>query len=153
MRTLNPHHRHSGESRNPDRRLSWIPAFAGMTALLTLVTACDAPPRPPVPGPEARKLVDTETLAYADCIVKGAEAAPLGESPGLVVGKVVRDCAPRREALATAIEKFHALGNPSFTAERTEMVAEASIQQLEPQIRNDAIAAYVTRGLPSQKAE
>ncbi|MDO9489765.1 MAG: hypothetical protein Q7J32_15420 [Sphingomonadaceae bacterium] len=117
------------------------------------LAACDAPPRPPVPGPEARKLVDTETLAYADCVVKGAEAAPLGQSPGLVVAQVVRDCAPQRQALATAIEKFHVLGHPSFTPAQTEVVAEASIQQLEPQIRNDAIAAYVTRGLPSQKAE
>ncbi len=120
---------------------------------LFALAACEPPPRAPVAGPEARKRVDAETLAYADCVVKGAEAAPLGESPGLVVAQVVRDCAPRREALATAIEKFHALGNPSFTPERTAMVAEASIQQLEPQIRSDAIAAYVSRALPSQKAE
>jgi putative hemolysin len=126
-----------------------------MLALVALLglAACDAPPRAPVAGPEARKLVDTATLAYADCIVKGAEAAPLGQSPGLVVAQVVRDCAPRREALARAIESFHALGNPSFTPERTALVAEASIQQLEPQIRNDAIAAYVSRALPAEKAE
>ncbi len=122
-------------------------------AALLALAACDAPPRPPVPGPEARKLVDTQTLAYAECIETGVEKAALGRSPGLVVGEVVRDCQPQREALADAIEKFHAIGHPSFSAEQTEVVAEASIQQLEPQIRNDAIAVYVSRGVDQQKAQ
>ena len=124
-----------------------------MTAVVLSLTACEPPPRPPAPGPEARKLVDTTTLAYADCVTRGAEAAPLGRSPGLVVGEVVRHCAPQRRALATSIEKFHAIGHPSFTAEQLKAVGEASIQQLEPQIRNDAIALYVGRGLDQQKAK
>ncbi len=123
-----------------------------LVALLA-VAACDPPPRPPAPGPEARKLVDTQTLAYADCVETGAETAPLGRSPGLVVGEVVRACQPQRKALADAIAKFHAIGHPSFSAEQTAVVAEASIQQLEPQIRNDAIAVYVGRGVDQQKAQ
>jgi putative hemolysin len=120
---------------------------------LTLLAACDPPPRAAAPGPEARKRVDTATLAYADCVTKGAEAAPLGRSPGVVIGEVVRDCAPAREALASAIEDFHQIGHPSFSSAQLEAVGEASIQQLEPQIRSDAIAIYVGRSLPSQKAE
>ena len=145
--------RHSGEGRNPDRRPSWVPAFAGMTAVLVGLSACDAPPRPPVPGPEARKVVDAATTAYAACVSARAEAAPLGGSPGLVIAQAVRDCAPERKALATAIEKFHAIGHPSFTPEQTEVVAEASIQQIEPEIRSDAIAVYVGRALPAEKAQ
>ena len=117
------------------------------------LAACDAPPRPPAPGPEARKAVDTATLAYADCITKGAETAPLGQSPGTAIGRVVQACAPARQALATAIEDFHQIGHPKFTADQLATVAEASIQQLEPQIRSDAIAVYVGRSLPNAKAE
>jgi putative hemolysin len=117
------------------------------------LAACDPPARPPVPGPEARKRVDTATLAYADCVTKGAETAPLGRSPGVVVGELVRDCGPQREALATAIEDFHQIGHPRFSAQQLSNVAEASIQQLEPQIRSDAIAIYVGRTLPASKAE
>ena len=123
-----------------------------VAALLALV-ACDAPPRPTAAGPEARKAVDTATLAYADCVTKGAEAAPLGRSPGLVIGEVVRSCAPQRRALAASIEKFHAIGHPSFTPEQLRRVGEASIQQLEPQIRNDAIAIYVGRTLPNRETK
>ena len=127
----------------------------GLLALAAMgaVAACDPPPRPPVAGPEARKRVDTATLAYADCITKGAEVAPLGQSPGVVVGTIVRDCAPARQALASAIEDFHQIGHPSFSAPQLANVAEASIQQLEPQIRSDAIAIYVGRALPASKAE
>lgn len=153
MTALAHHHRRPGEGRDPDRRLSWIPAFAGMTALATLLMACEPPPRAPAPGPEARKLVDSATLAYADCIETGAEKATLGRSPGLVIGEVVRDCRPQRQALADAIGKFHVIGHPNFTPEQLEVVAEASIQQLEPQIRNDAIAVYVGRGLDQKKAQ
>ncbi len=123
-----------------------------LVALLGLA-ACDAPPRPPVPGPEARKVVDAATTAYAACVSTRAEAAPLGGSPGLVIAQAVGDCAPERQALADAIEKFHAIGHPSFTPAQTEVVAEASIQQIEPEIRSDAIAVYVGRALPSQKAQ
>jgi hypothetical protein len=126
-------------------------AFA-LVPLLALA-ACDPPPRAPAAGPEARKAVDTATLAYADCVTRGVEAAPLGRSPGLVIGEVVRGCAPQRQVLATSIEKFHAIGHPRFTPEQLKVVAEASIQQLEPQIRNDAIALYVGRGLDQQKAK
>ena len=122
-------------------------------AALLALAACDAPPRPTAPGPEARKAVDTATLAYADCVTKGAETAPLGRSPGLVIGDVVRSCAPQRQALAASIEKFHAIGHPSFTPEQLRRVGEASIQQLEPQIRNDAIAIYVGRTLPNREAK
>ena len=153
MANLPTNTRHSGESRNPVRRLCWVPAFAGMTGVLMSLTACDPPPRAPAPGPEARKAVDSATLAYADCVTKGAEAAPLGRSPGLVIGEVVRSCAPQRRALAGSIEKFHAIGHPSFTPEQLRRVGEASIQQLEPQIRNDAIALYVSRGLDQKKAK
>ena len=129
-----------------------------MTRALALVSvlalaACDPPPRAPAPGPEARKAVDTATLAYADCVTKGAEAAPLGRSPGLAIGDVVRDCAPARRTLASSIEKFHAIGHPSFTPEQLKTVAEASIQQLEPQIRSDAIALYVGRALPNRETK
>lgn len=120
---------------------------------LFAVAACDPPPRPPVPGPEARKVVDAATTAYADCVTKRAEAAPLGGSPGLVIAQAVRDCAPERKALADAIGKFHAIGHPSFTPEQTEVVAEASIQQIEPEIRSDAIAVYVGRERPTEKAQ
>ena len=123
------------------------------TAALLAVAACDAPPRPPAAGPEARKAVDAATLAYADCITNGAEAAPLGQSPGIAIGRVVQACAPSRKVLATAIEDFHQIGHPKFTADQLATVAEASIQQLEPQIRSDAIAIYVGRTLPSRKGE
>jgi hypothetical protein len=117
------------------------------------LAACDPPPRAEAPGPEARKRVDTATLAYADCVAKGAESAPLGRSPGLVIEDVVKSCAPQRQALAAAIEDFHQIGHPSFSSQQLARVAEASIQQVEPQIRNDAIATYVGRALPNQKAE
>ena len=129
-----------------------IARLLSVTVLIAL-TACEPPPRPLAPGPEARKLVDTATLAYADCITEGAETAPLDRSPGLVIGDVFRNCAPARQVLAASIEKFHAIGHPKLTPEQLKIVGEASIQQLEPQLRNDAIAVYVGRALPNRESK
>ena len=128
-------------------------ARSSPVAALLALAACDPAPRAEAPGPEARKAVDSATLAYAECVTRGAETAPLGRSPGLLIGELVRDCVPQRQALADSIEKFHAIGNPSYAPEQLERVAEASIQQLEPQIRSDAIAIYVGRTLPNRETK
>ena len=120
-------------------------------ALVLSLAACgEAPPRPPVPGPEARKAVDAATVAYANCITDNARQAAPGGVPGAVVEDVVKTCAPAREELAKRVMEFHRIGHPKYTEDQLRVVANASIEQIEPQMKADGVAAYITRNSPNQ---
>ncbi len=120
---------------------------------LVLVACGEAPPRQPVAGPEARKAVDAATAAYADCVTNNTLKVAPGGVPGTIVSEAMKACAPAREALAEKVMAFHHLGHPKFTPNQLRVVAAASIDQIEPEIRADAVAAYITRSSPNAKAE
>jgi len=122
-------------------------------ALLPLAGCNEAPPRPPVPGPEARKAVDAATAAYEACVSGKARAAAPGRQPGEVVSAAMRSCASARQELADRVMAFHRLGHPKFTPEQLQGVAEASIAQIEPQISAEAVVAYVGAAQPNRKAD
>lgn len=128
-------------------------ALPAALALLLPLSACgEAPPRPPVAGPEARKAVDDATAAYADCISSTAAKAPPGGVPGTIVDKAVKSCEPAREVLAERVMEFHKIGHPKFSPNQLRAVAEASIDQVEPEMRADAVASYITRSAPNAAA-
>lgn len=119
-----------------------------------LLAACgEAPSRAPAAGQEARDAMDAATAAYAACIEQATLQAPSGGVPGTVVGQAVRDCAPAREVLASKIVAFHRIGRPTYTQAQLDAVADASIKQIEPQLRSEAVAAYITRTSPNPKAD
>lgn len=125
-------------------------------AVPMLMASCgEAPPRAPAAGPEARKAVDTATEAYADCIENGARNAAPGGVPGTIVEAAVKACAPARDALADKVMAFHKIGHPKFTLDQLRAVADASIEQVEPEMKADAVVAYVARteGAANQKAQ
>ena len=130
------------------RKLTLAPLLAAL-----LLAACgEAPQRQPIPGPEARKAVDDATAAYADCVEQGAREAPAGGIPGTVIEGIVASCKAERQALAERILELHRLGHPSMTEDQSRTVAEASIQQIEPDIKSAGVAAYVEQTSQTQKA-
>ena len=130
------------------------PRFLPVAALLLSAAACgEPPPRPPAPGPEARKAVDAATADYAACVEDGARNAPPGQVPGTVMTKVLDECSRLRTALADSIVEFHRIGHPTMTEDQLRAVANASIFQIQPQITAAGVVAYVERTSPDAKAE
>jgi hypothetical protein len=126
---------------------------AALAVPLALAACGEAPERAPPSGQEARAAMDAATAAYAECVERETLKTPPGGVPGTVVLGAVRACAPARQELAARIVSFHRIGRPSYTQEQLDAVAEASIEAIEPEIREEAIAAYITRSSSTAEAK
>jgi len=98
--------RHPGEGRDPDRPLFWVPAFAGMTALI--LVGCSQPRTParvatpsapvvqkPAPKPAwvARKVVadGPEVAASRVTVVRGDSLSRIAQRTGTAVGALAAE--------------------------------------------------------------
>ena len=103
-------------------------------------------------GQAARAEVDKLTVDYANCISGHAEAMPLGNDPaGTVVDAIVRTCAGTRTALVAKVAAFDRLGHPKHAPNQAEAVAEASVADIEDELRADAVVTIVKRQTATTK--
>jgi len=124
-----------------------------LTALL-LIAACDSSPpapRAPAQGEAARAAVDRLTQAYAACVDRRARTEPVTDDvAGSLVDRFVKECAPARVALADKTAAFYRIGHPATTPHQAANVADASIKDLEDEIRSRAVVAVIERQNPTK---
>ncbi len=135
--------------RVPAARIIALP-----TVLLMLVlAACDKSPpaRQPAQGEAARAEVDRLTLAYGACVDTKARTAPVtDEVAGTLAYRFEHECAPARAALAAKTADFYRTGHPKTSSGQAANVADASIKDLEDDIRARAVITIVERQNPGK---
>lgn len=114
---------------------------------LLALAACDAPPpRPDTKGQQLHAAVDKLSDAYANCLGEKVKTVPLTDDPaGSMVFDLIKTCKPQRRALIDQIAIFHRFGHPRETEQVARIVAEASVQELEKDMREAAVITLVKR--------
>ncbi len=113
------------------------------------LAACDRsspPARPPVQGAAVRAEVDRLTLAYSNCVDAKARTRPIAdEVAGTLADTFEAECAPARATLAAKTAIFYRIGHPRTSPGQAANVADASVKNLEDEIRSRAVIAIVER--------
>ncbi len=114
---------------------------------LLLAGACGSPPpRQDTAGAAARKVMDEATARYSECVDREAAVVAVeGQAAGAVAQRVMAACRPDRATLIEKVEAFRAIGYPGETPERRRAVAEASVAAIETTLRQQAVAAIISR--------
>ncbi len=131
--------------------------------ILTLALAACSPPvrRTDTQGEAARKGVDAATRAYADCVTAATGAIDVsGETAGSLALSAMKSCARERTALIGLTSKFWLLGHPAVDHSKADYqqrmsvaVAEASVQTIEDDLRQQAVVQIVQRQTPADVAK
>ena len=112
------------------------------------ISSCNssAPARPPQQGQAVRAEIDRLTRAYGACVDAKANAQPVaGELAGTMALRLQGECASARAPLITKTAEFYRIGHPKAMPALAKAVAEASVEQLEDEIRSNAVIAIVQR--------
>ncbi len=125
------------------------------------VAACS----PPAPGADsegqaARKLVDTATTTYANCVTAATKAIDVkGENAGTLALLAMKQCAAQRTDLIAKVGNFYRLGHPvtdsakqTYEKAKAVAVAEASVQTIEDDMRQAAVVTIVSRQTDADRA-
>lgn len=131
-------------------RTAQIALFAALTGLC----ACNSSPppaRPPTQGEAVRAEVDRLTHAYGTCVDAKAHTVPVvGEVAGTLAYRLQDECKPARAALAAKTADFFRIGHPKTSPVQAANVADASIKDLEDDIRSRAVVTIVERQNPTK---
>ena len=125
----------------------------GLVALLALAACSPPAPRIDSQGQAERKAVDAATKTYASCVTAATTSLNVsGENAGTLALAAMKSCAKDRTALIGLTAKFWLLGHPAATPDKAEYqqrlsvaVAEASVQTIEDDMRQQAVVAIVDR--------
>jgi len=127
--------------------------LAGSFALFVLA-ACDGgkpSARPRAQGEAARADVDRLTRAYGTCVDAKTKAESVaGDVAGTIADRMIAECAPARAVLAAKTADFYRIGHPKTSPGQAANVADASIKDLEDDIRSRAVITIVERQNPTK---
>ena len=122
--------------------------------ILLALAACNGSPTParaPAQGEAARAEVDRLTRAYGACVDTKARTVPVaGEVAGTLAFRIEDECKPARAALAAKTANFFRIGHPRTSPGQAANVADASIKDLEDEIRSRAVVTIVERQNPAK---
>lgn len=125
-----------------------------LVILLALAACGSPPPRAPAVGQEARAGVDAATKAYGDCVDKGAGTVLVAAAlAGDIVDGIVKSCRPARLALLAKVAAFHKMGHPKERQEYADLVAQASVQDIDGPIAAAAVLKIVERQQATEKGK
>lgn len=117
-----------------------------LLAVLALAACGEAPARPDPRGQQLRAELDQLTRTYADCVNGHATAAPLTEEPaGSQALAIMKTCREARTTLRAKTVEFDQFNHPKRRPDQSETVADASVANLDDQLREAAVVAIVKR--------
>ena len=126
------------------------------------LAACSAPaPQADTAGEAARKQLDVTSKAYAACIDAAAKSIDVsGENAGTLALTAMKGCAALRTTLIGQTGKFWLIGHPAPSPHKADYqqrmsvaVAEASVQTIEDDLRQQAVVTIVQRQTPRDVAK
>ena len=118
-----------------------------LAAVALLLAACSPPAaRVDTQGQAARAEVDDATRLYGECVSGHADALPVnGDAAGSIALEILKTCKASRTDLVAKVARFHKLGNPKESDARAEAVAEASVMEIDDQVRQAAVVTIIKR--------
>lgn len=115
--------------------------------LLTLAACSGGADQPakPTPGQQARARVDAATKAFGACVFEAARTMPANTAVGPLAQRAIEACPDQRAALKREVVEFTKLGREGIDPRRADLLAEASVKQLESGLREQAAIALLNR--------
>ena len=131
-----------------------VAPLISVATLAGLVSSCGSASTPPAQAPQgqaARAEVDRLTLAYGACVdAKARTVSVTGEVAGTLAFRIEDECKTARTALAAKTADFYRAGHPKTSPGQAANVADASIKDLEDEIRARAVVTIVERQNPTK---
>lgn len=125
-------------------------ALAATALAAAALAGCDAapPPRADPRGQQLRSELDRMTSDFSACVDKAvaaalADAGTASDPAGSIAIAAVKSCRPIRSALVLKVASFDRFGHPSRTAAQAEVVAEASVNVIEKELREAAVITII----------
>ncbi len=129
-------------------------------SLLALAACTPAAPPPDTAGEAARKQLDVTSKSYAACVDAASKSIDVsGENAGTLALGAMKSCAALRTTLIGQTAKFWLIGHPAPSPAKADYqqrmsvaVAEASVQTIEDDLRQQAVVTIVQRQTPADTA-